>query len=107
VTGPYEHAIESQVTRVCRGRIELAGEDYRTVATVLSGEATFELIEQFDDAITAFGLAEPIRFVGRRQLLRLTVECDLDAMTITREPGTQFGGGDGEAVTSPDSRHRF
>lgn len=106
MTGPYEHAVESQGIYVCRGRIELAGEDYRTVATVLAREATFEMIEQYDDAITAFGLPEPIRFVGRRRKLRLTVECDLDGMTVTREPGVQLGG-DGEAVTSPDSRHRF
>lgn len=86
MTGPYEHVRESTGLRMLRGRIELEQEGQKVVATVLGGEATLELVEQFDDAITAFGQDQPVRFVGRRNKLRLLVECDLDQMVITTEP---------------------
>jgi hypothetical protein len=102
MTGPYERVYESQYLYPVAGRIELNLGGGRTVtATVLRGDATIELSEKYDDAVTAFGMTEPIRFVNQRQKLRLIVEADLDGMVIDFS-----GGADGEAATSPDSRRR-
>lgn len=82
---PYERIVQAQEIPVLRGRIELEQDGRKVTATVLGGHASIELVDQFDDEVTAFGLAQPVRFVRRRQMLRLEVECDLDEMVITTE----------------------
>ncbi len=90
MTDPYQHGVTSQQVGVLRGRIEMDSGALQVVATVLGGTADIELIEEHDDIITAFGTAEPVRYLNPRRRLRLTVECALDEMTITAAP-------DGEA----------
>lgn len=105
--GPYERLFGLHQLYPVNGRIDLNLGAGRTVtATLLSGDASIELIEKYDDLIEkydiqAFGQPDPIRFVNQRQKLRLVVEADLDGMTIEFNlPGY------GEAATSPDSRRR-
>ena len=83
---PYERERVTQDVRVLSGQIELDCGTHKLVATVLSGEAEVALVEKFDEAITAFGTEQPVRLIGQRQKLRLTIEADLDGMTITLDP---------------------
>jgi hypothetical protein len=95
MTGPYEHVTQSQTVNVLRGRIELDQGDTRMVAAVLGGQAHIELVDDYDAAISALWSKDPVRYVNRRQRLRLTVECDLDEMVIKTgpaEPGRQEPG---------------
>lgn len=84
--GGYEREQVVQDVRVLRGRIELNCGTQHLVATILSGEAELALVEKFDEAITAFGTEQPVRIIGQRQKLRLTIEADLDGMTIDVYP---------------------
>jgi len=104
MTGPYERVRETQEMPVLTGRIELDVGGRIVLATVRGGAATIELVEKIDDAVFAFGQPQPVRLINERMRLRLVVECDLGEMTVDYNAGDP---GNGEAVTSPDSRHRF
>lgn len=79
---PYEREQVTQEVGVLRGSIELDCGTHRLTATVLSGTAEVALVEKFDEAITAFGSEQPVRIIGARQTLRLTIEADLDGLTF-------------------------
>lgn len=83
--GPYEHFMQSQTVGVLRGRIELDAGGHRIVATVLGGEASLEIAEEYDE-ITAFGTDTPIRYINPRHRLQVRIDCGLDEMTITVDP---------------------
>jgi hypothetical protein len=82
---PYEREWDSELP-VLYGRIRLDCGTHRIVADIRGGTAEITLVERFDQLVHTPDLAEPVRRVGQKHTLRLTVEADLNEMTIDVGP---------------------
>lgn len=84
--GPFERAYTAREWRTLTGTVEMDAGTHTVHARLLAGEAQLEYIEEFDTAITQFGVDQPVRYVNERRRIRLTIEAELDGMEIRFDP---------------------
>lgn len=86
VLGPYERERRWAYAQFLTGTVDLMFDGARVTATVHAGEADLVVREEFDDAVTAFGVPETVRIIRPRTTLKLTIEAPLEALTFTVDP---------------------